>query len=312
VRPSIATVVGGVWEPRLIEMARGGSGARLVGRCSDLASLAGVAPHVDAIFIGSDAPWIHEADLRSLHLVTRLIGVASDAPGRRLLVAAGVEEIIESTTSPAGMLALATATMASDRGAVVEVTGPRGAPGRSEVALAMAFAGAAREPIAMLELDFDAPSLGLRLAVSPTPTLEIHRVSPLLSILPAPCRPSGLDVTPELVRTAAGLHTFTILDTGPDSRWHRRIDVDHVVFVGEATGIGVIRLARMCATWTGPTPQLVVNRHRPDQDLASVVRATGLEPHAVIPMLEPPPPGRPPHPAMRSVVGALLGQRAAV
>ncbi|MEX2279057.1 MAG: hypothetical protein WEA76_03105 [Acidimicrobiia bacterium] len=310
-RPAIATVIGSGWEPRLVDHARATGLARLVGRCCDLAGLADVARRADAVFIGSESHWLTHADLGHLALETRLIGVASDAPGARLLGRAGVTDVIDAATPPAGMLSIALSTPAQTPGRLIEVTGPRGAPGRSEVALALVYALGCG--VRLVEVDAAAPSLGLRMGLAPS---QVRAVADLgdVSLDPAPVgtAPVSVDQIVAHVERARSTNAVTVLDTGPDSTLHRVIDLDDVVFVGEATDVGVVRLARLCDVWLGPTPRLVINRHRPDQDLRRVRRATGLEPSAVIPNLPMPDSGRKPSPEMRSALRTVLAQRTAL
>ena len=312
-RPGIATVVGAGWEPRLVEHARTSGLARLVGRCCDPEGLADVARRADVVFIGSEVPWLAGSELGHLRAATRLIGVATDAPGALLLDRAGVVDVIDASTPPSGMLSVALSSLARRPGRLVEVTGPRGAPGRSEVALALAYASEDAGGVRLIELDPDAPSLGLRMALAPVPTRTVHALD-RVGLDPSPVgttahRPSDTLRRIEDSRAVSGL---VILDSGPHAVWHRMTDVDDVVLVGEATDVGVVRLARMCEAWLGPTPRLVINRHRPDQDLRRVRRATGLEPDAVIPELPMPPAGHRPPTQMVGALGGLLVQRTAL
>jgi hypothetical protein len=268
-----------------------------MGRCCDEAGLLDIAARADVVFVGSDIHWLVRTDLGSV--AARVIGVASDGPGARLLYRAGAEEVVDATMSPDQMLALAISSVASDRGRVVEVTGTRGAPGRSEVALALAYASA--RSTALVELDHDGPSLGLRMGLATS--ARVHSKAGV-SLAPAPARTELPRL--DLIESAANRHSLTILDGGPVSQWYRVVDVDEVIFVGEATDVGVVRLARLCESWLGPQPALIVNRHRPEQDLRLVVRATGLELAAVIPELATPPAGTPPRGEMKRLVRPLI------
>ena len=310
-RPSIATVVGPGWEPRLVDHARSTGLARLVGRCCDPAGLTDISPRADAIFIGSEAHWLASTDLRHLRPATRLIGVATDEPGARLLDRAGVDDIVDAHTPPAGMLSLALSRIAPPRGRLVEVTGPRGAPGRSEIALAAAFARGGS--VRLVEVDHGAPSLGLRMGLRPsTQRILVSRHGVDLDPVPAGERSEPIERIIDMVNRSQFAHRSTILDAGPDSAWHLVMDVDDVIVVGEATDVGLVRLARLCEAWLGPEPQLVINRYQPDQDLRLVRRATGLEPVAVIPALSVPARGEPPVAQMVSALRATMTQRTAL
>jgi hypothetical protein len=311
VRPAIATVIGPGWEPRLVEHARSSGLARLIGRCSDPAGLAELVARADVVFVGSDVPWLPDTDLRTMADHTRLIGVAGDDPGARLLGRMGVQDIIAAATPPGGMLALAVSQSATERGRLIEVTGTRGAPGRSEIALGLAYAWRHRGGAALLELDDAAPSLGLRMELPPG--IETHRLDGV-SLMPSPVGvgPRRVDLLATTITESTSHHTITILDGGPGSTWHRMVPVDEVVLVGEATDVGVVRLAHMCEAWLGPTPRLVINRHRPGQQLGHVRQATGLEPAAVIPELPPPTIGSIPGPRLHAALRTLVGQRTAL
>jgi hypothetical protein len=313
VRPAIATVVGPYWESELVDHARMSGLARLVGRCRDAAGLADLASRADAVFIGSDVHWLPETDLRSMVGSTRLIGVATDGPGARLLDRVGVDEIIDASTPPDGMLSLVMLGWRPERGKLVEVTGPRGAPGRSEVALAFAYSAPAVDGIALVEIDHAGPSLGLRMGLPPSSWPTTHRVEGV-TLIPTPVGvdPVRVDQVLDLITTTVLHSNLTIVDAGPDSTLHRMTDIDEAVIVGEATDTGVVRLARLCEAWLGPTPHLVINRHQPDQDLRRVARATGLEPAAVIPKLPSPSNGSLPPARMRSALRGTTAQRTAL
>lgn len=306
-RPTIATVVGPDWEPRLVSHARTTGLARLVGRSSDLASLVEAASRADAIFIGSDVPWLTDVDFGLFADRTRIVGVASDTPGAALLDRAGAHQVVDATTPPAALLAIAMSCTQGDDRQLVEVTGPRGAPGRSEVALAMAWESGA----CLIEADRGAPSLGLRMVLPPDHVRRTHERDRML-LSPEPIGVDSAPLDAKAIEMLGGARRATILDAGPGSVWHRSVPVDVSVIVGEATDVGVVRMARLCEQWTGPTPLLVVNRHTPDQNIRNVIRATGLEPAAVIPLLPMPVPGSPPTGRMRAAVAGLVAQRTAL
>lgn len=308
-RPAIATVAGLGWEQELVRHARATGRARLLGRCTDPVSLREIAPRVDVLFLGSEVPWLDEVDVTAMRLVTHVVGVAGDRPGARLLAELGVDDIVAGTTPPAGLLAMATLHAPPPTRHVIEVTGPRGAPGRSEVAFALVHAAARRGPSVLVELDTDAPSLGIRAGLPPG-TRRMHPTDGP-SLLPIPIGRGRSPLAGALVESVAGAHRVTVLDGGPASEWHLRTDVDRVVVVGEATPCGLVRLAALFAEWTGPVPDLVVNRHVPGQDLDRVRAATGLEPAAVIPVLDDMR-GTCPHPRMERLLEPLaVGQWAA-
>lgn len=296
-----------------MEHARRTGLARLVGRCCDHAGLVDVAARADVVFVGSEAHWLPASNLRELSTATRLIGVATDAPGAKILDAAGIPDVIDAATPPAGMLAMALAGHERQPGRVVEVTGPRGAPGRSEVALALTHVAGVSEQSCLIEADLAGPSLGLRMMLPPTRSGMLHRTRGA-SLVPAPAGTSvvGTVRLAGIIDAARDAHATTVIDGGPHSAWHSIIDVSQVVIVGEASDVGVVRLARLCETWVGPTPHLVINRHRPGQDVRQVRRATGLEPTAVISEHDMAGPGQLPTAEMRAALRDLARQRTAL
>ena len=312
-RPAIATVIGASWESRLVEHARVTGLARLVGRCCDHAGLVDVAPRADVVFIGSEAHWLPASDLRQLSTATRIIGVATDAPGAKLLDAAGISDVIGADTPPAGMLAMALAEHRRQPGRVMEVTGPRGAPGRSEIALALTYVAGETGTSCLIEADHAGPSLGLRMMLPPSRSGTVHRTRGA-SLVPSPAGTSvaGTIQIAGSIDAARQTHASTVIDGGPHSAWHSIIDVEQIVIVGEASDVGLVRLARLCETWVGPTPHLVINRHLPGQDLQQVRRATGLEPTAVISEHDMARAGLIPTPEMRTALRPLVRQRTAL
>jgi hypothetical protein len=271
-----------------------------------------VAPSADVVFVGSEVHWIPSADLHRLARTTRIIGIAADRPGAELLSRAGIDEVINAGMPIAGMLAMALDGRPVEPGRLIEVTGPRGAPGRSEVALALAYAGR-RAATTLIEADSVAPSLGLRMALPPTRARvghEVHGVT--LEPAPVGTPPPRLTDLLQHIDATRIRSAVTIVDSGPNSSMHRVVDIDDSVMVGEATDIGLVRLARLCEAWTGPTPLLVINRHVPGQDLRQVRRATGLEPLAVIPITTMPDRGSLPPPRLRSALRSVLAQRTAL
>lgn len=299
-RPTIATAAGSIWEMDLARAAQETGLVRVVGRCTDPAAVVPLIDHVDALVVEAETPWLAEVDLPSIAQRTLVVGVAADEPGARRLRRNGVSEIVSAATRPSVVMALIAASTTPPVGRIVHVTGPRGAPGRSEVALALATALSQANIVALVERDAEAPSLGLRVGLPP----GIERRHPPTGPSIVPSIPHDAVGTADLARVAAD-HDMTVVDEGP---WQPGSPTrPEAVVVGEATPTGLLRLGLLCARWDGPVPALVVNRWHPEQPMEHIRAATGLEPYAVIPVVDDLT-GTTPSPAMvEALVGVLDG-----
>jgi hypothetical protein len=259
----------------------------------------------DAVFIGSETPWLTVDCVRSLAAATAVVGVVSGPadPMVRLFHAAGVAELLPDSAPP--MAAITAAISLGDRGLeppttpTVTVTGARGAPGRTEIALALGWALGHGTLVA--ELDFGAPSLGLRAGIAPRPesagpVAEFGPVSLLLP--PVGGGPLSSSITARVIEAASTRYQRLILDSGPSADRLR----GETVVVCDPTPVGIVRCASLLAGWTSAPPLLIVNRADGCTDLALVRHATGLEPAAVVPRSAVPHPGEPPP---FEIVGAL-------
>lgn len=315
-RPVIATVTTArPWERHLVQAIRATGLARIGARCVDADHLLSVASRVDAVFLGSDAPWISGDGIRALTQLTTVIGVVIDDrdPMRRVLVEGGAMEILTEDVSP--MLAITAAIGALDQcsteptSTTVAVTGARGAPGRSEVALALAWCHGSGALLA--ELDGDAPSLGLRTGLAPADATRDPAVVATtgfprfgsVSIFAPPVGggPLSPSIATRVLDAARATHDVIVVDAGPGAE----TPADTSIVVCDPSPVGVVRCARLLDRWMSHAPLLVVNRADDETDLATIRRATGLEPAAVVPASIPPIPGEPPPPAMCSALGRL-------
>ncbi|MFQ5949054.1 MAG: CpaE family protein, partial [Acidimicrobiia bacterium] len=191
-------------------------------------------------------------------------------------------------------------------GSSVAVAGPRGAPGRTEVALALAWQWATNRPTLLIDLDLEAPAIAIRLGRPPRPDISdvadavhangrlptdaVQQVGRLNLIVgshraeePA-LRPMLVD---DVVEAALGSYELVVLDLGPRPADDGLLkQSDHAVVVAEASPNGLVRAARLTAEWSGPPPALVLNRI-PNVDRTDVIRAarrwTGLDPIALVP-----------------------------
>lgn len=186
---------------------------------------------------------------------------------------------------------------------LVAVTGPRGAPGRTEVALALGSAWAGREAkTAVVDLDLEAPGLALRAGVSPRPDLadaaaalaETGRL-PAGTLRPVartrvvagshrPVRPAAARLVAEAVLCTVPVVIVDTGPAGPDDPLLAR--ADRIVVVLEGSPAGIVRATELLSAWHLRRPEVVVNRVRPADrvDVVGAVRRwTGLEPSAVVP-----------------------------
>lgn len=145
-RPRIATVLSArEWEPRFVDAARRDPTVRVVRRAYEVQDLERAAP-LDGVVVGSETSWITSTLVRSIRRRgTRVIGVypTGDGPGRDLLHRGGADIALPDTTPPEDLLSAARLTAMEDlqpdrAGRLISVTGPRGAPGRTEVAVSLA------------------------------------------------------------------------------------------------------------------------------------------------------------------------------
>lgn len=296
------------WESDLVAKARETALVRVVSRAYDLEDVARYDP--DVVVAGSETSWVTTAQVGIWRRHgARVIGIhpPGDQPGRNLFLTAGADEILTDDTPSISILrtirALATQpTVRSSDGRLVAVTGPRGAPGRTEVAIALAAAAAKRH--STLLIDLDPPSIGLRLGLPPNPGLaEVFESLRYRGELPtgkavgfgdfsvisgADGGPLSAGLRSELVRTGLSLFGRVVVDLGPWPHEQPLIHhADDVVLVCEASPTSLVRAASLVREWAGPTPRIVLNRIDLHDDLAlrRARAALGLEPAALVPDL---------------------------
>ncbi len=314
--PRVATILSArEWEPALVTAARETAAVRLVLRAYQPEEVEGMRADIDVVVAGAETSWVTPAQVASwrrsgLHVVG--VYPQGDEPGRGLLEAGGAHDVLPDDT-PAPAILQAIRFLRSEpavaapgaMGQVVAVTGPRGGPGRTEVALALAWTWGARRPTVLIDLDTAAPALAIRLGRPPRPDLtDVADAVRATGLIPSealrdagPARlvvgshrpgepPLRTAIAEDIVEAAAGGFGLVILDLGPtepDSRLLKR--AEHAVLVVDGSATGLVRAARAAAEWSGPPPTLVINkvdaRNRLDT-LAAARRWTGLEPAAVI------------------------------
>ena len=315
--PAVATVLSArQWEHDLVAFARDAAAVRLVLRAYRPEDVEREASRIDVLVAGSETTWVTPARLSSWRRSgIRVVGVfpAGDDPARNRLRAAGADEVLADDTPAEAILRVIRLlqprhTPGPDddpRGPITVVTGARGAPGRTEVSLALALGRAADEPVLLIDLDVEAPALAVRLGLPPRPDVtdaaeEVHvtgrvpghavrRVGPLRVVVGSHRRdepePPG-DFFTDVVTAASLGGGHTVVDAGPRRSGDPLLGIaDEIVLVAEGTPNGLVRAASVVADWTARPPRLVLNRV-PDRQRDDVVDAArrwiGLEPDAVV------------------------------
>lgn len=314
--PTIATVVDAhPWEEALVTTARLAGLARVRRRCIDPAEVESVVDEVDVLVVGGDTPWVSAPLLARWSSRTSVVGVvAGDTdPMRAVLSHGGCAAVLDRSTPPAAVLGEIAFLERRPRfpqpvrpsGKVVAVIGPRGAPGISEIALAMAWIASASRRTLLVELDHEAPSLGLRLGLPPGRPSRPAQVG-RLEVLTAPLGSSGLSAAlmAHVLVASRQAYSLTVTDrgTGPGPL------PDDIVLVSDTSPAGLVRTARLLSEWTCAAPILVANRTDPADEgsLRRLRAATGLEPAAVVPSLPRIEWGEPPPPAILTRVTPVL------
>jgi MinD-like ATPase involved in chromosome partitioning or flagellar assembly len=312
----VATVLSArEWESRLVASARSSATVRLVLRAFLPGEVSEQSESLDVVVVGSETPWATTARLMAWRRDgLRVVGVhpVGDRPAAERLRAAEVDLVLPDDLGAESMLREIrliepAAHRAEGNAPLVVVTGARGAPGRSEIALAIAWNSSGRVPTTLIDADLDAPALAIRLGLPPRPDLadaidSVHSNGSLpagllqnigrLAVLPGSHRPGEPPLRQEPifdVVDAARYSRKVVVDTGP---WPANQEVTksatEAVVVADGSPLGIVRAAAVAADWTGPLPRLVVNRVRPadrSDVVAAIRRWTGVDPTVLIPPL---------------------------
>ncbi len=313
----IATVLSArAWEPGLVAYARESATARVVLRAYQPWEIEERSDQIDVVVVGAEVAWVTPAQLAAWRRAgLGIVGVyaAGDRPAARMFADAGVEETLPDDAPVTAIVAAARFVApdgpTTDRPAVgktMAVVGGRGAPGCTEVALAIAWVAAGTQRTLLVDLDLDAPALAIRLGVAPRPDLtdaadevrasgridgvELRRVGKL-DVLVGSHRPSSPELRPssidDVLDAATERYERVVIDRGlppPDDPIIKR--ADDAVLVADASAVGIVRAAAIAAAWSGPPPSLVVNRV-PRRGVPDAVAASrrwlGLDPAVLIP-----------------------------
>ncbi len=312
----VATVLSAQdWEPRLVAHARETAALRIVLRAFQPDEIEERSDEIDVVVAGAEVTWVTPAQIAAWrHMGLRVLGVHArgDAPAAAMLQTAGVDDLANEDTDPESLITairfLAPPRDTEDTGvtgATMAVIGARGAPGTTEVALALALNEAGAGRCVLIDLDLDAPAIAIRLGLAPRPDLTdvadrvraagvidhdaVHSIG-RLDVITGSHRVGEDAIRPAMVEDVIEVATFgydaVVLDLGaasPDDRILKR--ADRATLVVDASAVGVVRAARLAAEWSGPPPDVVVNRaarHERDQLIEAVKHWTGIEPVAVV------------------------------
>lgn len=310
----VATVLSArEWEARLVAAARDSAALRLVLRAYVPDEVTRQAADIDVVVAGAETPWVTPTRIAAWRrLGLQVVGVhpRADRPAAERFVAGGadlvIDEDLESDQLVREIRLLDPSPHESSavRNAVIVVTGPRGGPGRTEVATALGWAAAGRTEATLVDADLTGPSIAVRLGLPPRPDLadcvdDLLDRSPSadlatqslgrLRVVPGAHRPAG--IRPEAagdVCDAMALFGRVVVDVGPWPESAQMIrSADEVVFVVDGSPIGIVRASRIVDEWSGPAPRIVLNKVHPlriGDAVMAVRRWSGLEPSAVIPM----------------------------
>jgi len=309
----VATVLSArEWEARLVTAARASASVRLVLRAFLPDEVIERSHELDVVVVGSETPWASTARLGAwMRAGVRVVGIhpVGDRPAADRLAAAGVDLTLSDDLPAETILRefrlLAPAAARPDPSQpLIAVTGGPGAPGRTEIALGLAWIISGRGPCTLVDADLTAPGVAVRLGIAPRPDLadavdHVHESGSVppslihpagrLGIITGSHRPGEPPLRPEPVFDVIDALRSTgpvIADTGT---WPLGVEVVKAatvaVVVADSSPTGIVRAANLLGEWAGPPPRLVLNRvHAGTPDaLTAARRWTGLEPTALVP-----------------------------
>ena len=327
----VATVLSArEWEARLVAAARDSAAVKLVLRAYLPEEVSRRADGIDIVVAGSETPWVTPARVADWQrLGIRVVGIhpRADRPAAERLEAGGADLVLVDDLDPEQLvreirlLEPKPGIRPERSGHVVVVTGSRGSPGRTEVATALAWLHSAASPTVLLDADLAAPAVAVRLGLPPRPdvadcvdaaldgdssgSMTLRSIG-RLTVIPGALRSSAggtrADAVVDVAQALARDRTV-VVDAGPWREASAFIESgDSIVFIAEASPVGIVRASQMAESWRGPQPTLVLNkvpRSRADEMVRAVRRWSGLDPAAAIPrrraVAQAAVAGRPPH-----------------
>ena len=311
----VATVLSArPWEGDLVAHARSTAAIRLVMRAFRPGDIEARADEIDVVVAGGDVPWVTPGQVvawRRIGLLVVGVHPVGDRPAMELFELGGADEVLADDLSADSIVQALRFLAPRDRvdtdpaGVSVAVVGARGAPGRTEVALALAWNWSAAHTVGLIDLDLEAPAVAVRLGLAARPDITdaadsvrshgslsrtlIQNVGKVGVVVgshrhgEAPLRET---LAEEVVEAAKARWQRVVVDLGgadPDSPLLKR--ADQAVLVVDSSPVGLVRGARYVAEWAGPPPKLLLNRVRPSdkrQVTAAALRWTGMEPAALV------------------------------
>jgi len=309
--PRIATVLSArEWESALVASAHDTARVRLVARIYQPDDVLDIDGDLEAIVVGAETPWLTTSIVQAWTgqgIVVVGLYPPDDpvAPGQ--LAAMGVDVIIKDTEEPEVVLhrlriALPdTLVSPTPTGLITVVTGPRGAPGITEVSIGVAMLIARKSETVLIDADATDPAIAVRLNLRPDPTIEdaidlIHAGKPVatcvqrfadLGVIAGASNTEYLaDSATPLLEGIAAETAHVVVDAGPKPLSAITKRADEAIVVCDASAVGIVRVAKFVAGWSGPQPRLIVNRvpRRDTTQVGEAVRRwTGITPEALIP-----------------------------
>ena len=310
----VATVLSArEWEARLVAAARDSAAVKLVLRAYLPDEVTRHAEAIDVVVAGTETPWVTPTRIAAWRrLGIRVVGVhpRADRPAAERLSAGGVDLILDETLEAdkfvreIRLLDPRERENPSRAGRVIAVTGIRGGPGRTEIATALAWAASGSGATSLVDADLQGPSIAVRLGLPPRPDLAdcidalldgsgglVDQVQAIgrLGVVPGAMRSTGIrpELVTDVIEVLAGAGTV-VVDAGP---WLDASIIvgsaDPVIFVVEASPVGIVRASRIVDAWEGDPPTLILNkvrRHRRDDMVRALRKWSGLEPAAVVPI----------------------------
>ena len=269
---------------------------------------------IDVVVAGSETPWVTPTRVAAWRrLGIQVVGLHPrlDRPGAERLNAGGADLVLADDLDTDVIireirLLESSETAPQERaGTVTTVTAVSGGAGATEVAAALAWNLAGRESTVLLDGDLATPSLAVRFGLPPRPDLadlfdtglgtgrvpldEVPSIG-RLAIVPGALRRTETGLRPDAVVDLSGALAFDRAVVVDGGTWPGPRDIlresDDAVVVVPATAIGIVRLARLAESWSGPKPDVILNRvpnARQDEYLSAARRWSGLEPMATVP-----------------------------
>ncbi|MCY3562800.1 MAG: hypothetical protein F4Z41_02535 [Acidimicrobiia bacterium] len=320
--PRVVTTAGPVWESELVDRARESGTLRIVKRAFHPAPVHRILAEgrAEAVVVGADVSWLSSGLVSAWRRMGAVV-IGIDEPhhpfGRHLLEDWGCHLVLEeadpewTAASLSAMFPSPAASLNPPAPTVVAVGGPRGAPGRTEVALGIAWLASRSGPCLLIEADAS-PALGLRLGLPPpTESHQVVTAGQVDLLLWDPRGSSG-----GVLRNGwASLWDYrtAVVDLGPGVSAFRDWPGQRVV-VCRASPPGIVRTASLLARLgNGLGSHMVINRLPPDDRFGREIsrhlaESTGTRPAALIPELDDLDWGAPPPPSILARLEPLMAR----